>query len=107
MASARSTVSIARTTPAQKPRGEHNITFNCGFSEGRADVMSRIRGSCNGQRRNGQDLVFCPYPCQDCARQKAKVNRNTINNGRPEPPEASPGSAGVPPASPPYPPPLR
>src|SRR5262249_15134869 len=39
MASARSTVSIARTTPAQKPRGEHNITFNCGFWEGREDVM--------------------------------------------------------------------
>jgi hypothetical protein len=33
MASARSTVSIARTTPAQKPRGEHNITFRGGFGE--------------------------------------------------------------------------
>src|ERR1700681_3380984 len=45
MASARSTVSMARTTPAQKPRGEHSITCSggfCsgGFSEGGEDVMS-------------------------------------------------------------------
>ena len=28
----RSTNSMARTTPAQKPRGEHNNTFRAGFS---------------------------------------------------------------------------
>jgi hypothetical protein len=28
----RSTVSIARTTPAQNPRGEHNSTFSGGFA---------------------------------------------------------------------------
>src|SRR5271165_7420686 len=31
MASARSTESMARTTPAQKPRGEHSTTFSAGF----------------------------------------------------------------------------
>src|ERR1700676_3704832 len=53
MASARSTVSIARTTPAQKPRGEHNITFSGGFSQ--RDVIKGFRrfarGRCAGRPR--------------------------------------------------------
>src|SRR5450631_5156 len=32
MVSARSTVSIARTTPAQKPRGEHSTIFKSGLA---------------------------------------------------------------------------
>ena len=48
MASARSTVSIARTTPAQKPRGEHSITFNGGFAEG---LRSLVRGGVVRSRR--------------------------------------------------------
>src|SRR6516225_3147828 len=54
MASARSTVSIARTTPAQKPRGEHSITFNGGFAEG-LDVMSgSIRDQVRLKLRKGK-----------------------------------------------------
>jgi hypothetical protein len=38
-------VSIARTTPAQKPRGEHSNTLSGGFSEAGAGVMVRtLRG---------------------------------------------------------------
>jgi hypothetical protein len=32
MLSARSTDSMARTTPAQNPRGEHSSTLSAGFS---------------------------------------------------------------------------
>src|SRR6516162_7373362 len=59
MASARSTVSIARTTPAQKPRGEHNMTFSCGFLEGREDVMSFRGFSDQGQNAKPRDSVTC------------------------------------------------
>src|SRR5215468_5228360 len=96
MASARSTVSIARTTPAQKPRGEHNITFNCGFLQGRGDIMSSpVRVQINGAWvLQPRDLVFCSCPCQDCARQMAKLNRNAVNKGPLESPEAPAPQAG-------------
>src|SRR5215471_204543 len=75
MASARSTVSIARTTPAQKPRGEHNITFSCGFSEGWEDVMSvPFRWLSARESRDPQDVVCCARPCQACAPPKRKVS---------------------------------
>src|SRR5258708_4639103 len=38
MASARSTVSMARTTPAQKPRGEQSTILKSGFGSGLADI---------------------------------------------------------------------
>src|SRR5215831_4822398 len=75
MASARSTVSIARTTPAQKPRGEHNITFRCGFSEDWEDVMSVLfQGSQTkcARKPQAQDWFFCSRPCQACGRPKGK-----------------------------------
>ena len=37
---ARSTESMARTTPAQKPRGEHRTTFKGGFS-----ALGQVQGS--------------------------------------------------------------
>jgi hypothetical protein len=41
MVSARSTVSIARTTPAQKPRGEQSTIFRGGLA-GMREVSDRI-----------------------------------------------------------------
>src|SRR5712691_4458662 len=64
MASARSTVSIARTTPAQKPRGEHNNTFSRGFWRGGEEgdeamsVLFRVSSQVRGKAAS-TDLVFC------------------------------------------------
>src|SRR5882757_588611 len=61
MASARSTVSIARTTPAQKPRGEHSITFSCGLSgtwEAGADAISVFRVRLCSVRREAAPVGF-------------------------------------------------
>src|SRR5215468_11772496 len=94
MASARSTVSIARTTPAQKPRGEHNITFNCGFAEGREDVMSRgpwFRLTVK-RRQRGRIWFFAHADVKTAPTKRQKLNRNTINNGRPEPVEVPLGA---------------
>src|SRR6202030_1137360 len=76
MASARSTVSIARTTPAQKPRGEHNSTFSCGFSEGREDVMSV---SFRGLRPSRNRRIWFPAhaPVKHARRRKAKFHCDT------------------------------
>src|ERR1700744_1835491 len=44
MASARSTVSIARTTPAQKPRGEQSTTLRSGLAD-----IGKISGKISGE----------------------------------------------------------
>jgi hypothetical protein len=80
---------MARTTPAQKPRGEHNSTLSCGFSpeaegvgteageEGDEDVISAMFRGFGSSNRAGAphscDLVFCPHPCQACGRPKRKT----------------------------------
>jgi len=77
MASARSTVSIARTTPAQKPRGEHNNTFSCGFSEGWGDVMSiSIQGFSDELRAKvaTTGFGFLHAPVKHAGGGKAKVS---------------------------------
>src|ERR1700752_2468471 len=43
MASARSTVSMARTTPAEKPRGEQSTILRSGFGSGLADIRGNSR----------------------------------------------------------------
>src|SRR6476469_4856431 len=52
MASARSTVSMARTTPAQKPRGEQSTILRSGLAEIFAD-MGQSRDRITPRRRAG------------------------------------------------------
>src|ERR1051326_182396 len=62
MRSARSTDSMARTTPAQKPRGEHSTTFKIGFSGPAAIVnleFPRFLHAFHGPRHGPRRL-----PCQ-------------------------------------------
>src|SRR5258708_5819766 len=51
MVSARSTVSIARTTPAQKPRGEQSTIFRSGLAciGAISDLVTPRRRAGNGQ----------------------------------------------------------
>jgi hypothetical protein len=66
MVSARSTESIARTTPAQKPRGEHKITFNAGFWP-EVFAVEREIGSGMGRSQSrfsaAKRSTWGPKPC--------------------------------------------
>src|SRR5580704_3185735 len=53
MVSARSTVSMARTTPAQKPLGEQSTILRSGFGSGLA-AMERSRERIGPRRRRGK-----------------------------------------------------
>src|SRR5262249_31773009 len=55
---------MARTTPAQKPRGEQSKTLRTGLGE--LDSMFRPRKRANLARISGMDMG-CPAPaCQAC-----------------------------------------
>src|SRR5271154_3547672 len=96
MASARSTVSIARTTPAQKPRGEHNSTFRGGFCKGGFCKGGVCKGGvCKGglwesvvmdvtSGLSAEDVVAYADACQAWQRPKGKsfIAASQIDRGK-------------------------
>src|SRR5215218_1851015 len=54
MASARSTVSMARTTPAQKPRGEQSTIFRSGLADADKEDIGGSRGPNHPQPAGGE-----------------------------------------------------
>jgi hypothetical protein len=76
-------VSIARTTPAQKPRGEHKSTFNCGFSEAWEDdisVRSRLRLRRLLRAHNAGIWFFAHADVKPAARENVNLHVNAVNN---------------------------
>src|SRR5262245_15930359 len=55
---------MARTTPAQKPRGEQSRTFRTGLGE--LDVMFGPRKRANLAHISGMDMGRPALPCQAC-----------------------------------------
>src|ERR1700722_2378668 len=78
MASARSTVSIARTTPAQKPRGEQSTILKCGFGSaltGMGAISVPNHPSAGGQGAVVQNTTW------DCFRALSRYFSKPLRHG--------------------------
>ena len=81
-ASARSTESMARTTPAQKPRGEHRITRSFGFSPPAPSGRPAI-GACLLYTSDAADDLLCV----DLGGRRIIKKKKTNNNIEPYTPD--------------------